>query len=167
MREKAKTPIIRSGKPEDDLILAEIEAICFPAEEAAGQATLKERLIAFGIHFYLLEREGKVIGFINGMVSDKDRICDEMFEDASLHREDGAWQMVFGLDVLPDCRRWGYAGILLNHLIEEAKKQGRKGCVLTCKEHLISYYEKFGFVNQGISGSSHGGAVWYDMVLCF
>lgn len=167
MREKEKTPIIRSGTPEDNLILAEIEAICFPSEEAAGQETLKERLIAFGTHFYLLEREGKVIGFINGMASDKDRICDEMFEDASLHREDGDWQMVFGLDVLPDYRRRGYAGILLNYLIEEAKKQGRKGCVLTCKEYLISYYEKFGFVNQGISGSSHGGAVWYDMVLYF
>jgi predicted N-acetyltransferase YhbS len=164
---KEKTLVIRCGKSGDERILSEIEAACFPPQEAAGQQVFKQRLCVFGTHFYLLEQNGKVIGFINGMVSEKERICDEMFEDASLHREDGAWQMIFGLDVLPDYRRRGKAAVLLNHLIHEAKAQGRKGCVLTCKEHLITYYEKFGFINLGISASSHGGAVWYDMVLYF
>ena len=52
-------------------------------------------------------------------------------------------------------------------MIETAGKQGRKGLILTCKDRLIGYYEKFGYVNMGVSKSVHGGAVWYDMVLEF
>ena len=37
--------------------------------------------------------------------------------------------------------------------------------ILTCKQEKLAYYEKFGFENHGVSNSSHGGAVWYDMVL--
>lgn len=39
--------------------------------------------------------------------------------------------------------------------------------MLTCKEHLLHYYAKLGFVNEGVSGSVHGGAVWYQMRLTF
>ena len=51
--------------------------------------------------------------------------------------------------------------------ISDARAQGRKGLVLTCKEALVHYYAKFGFVNEGISGSTHGGGVWYQMRLKF
>ena len=47
------------------------------------------------------------------------------------------------------------------------KHKGRRGCILTCKDTLIHYYEKFGYVNKGISESVHGGAIWYDMILEF
>ena len=63
--------------------------------------------------------------------------------------------------------RNGYAGELLLHAIEDAKKQGRKGLVLTCKDKLLSYYGKFGFQNEGISASVHGNVVWYQMRLTF
>ena len=53
----------------------------------------------------------------------------------------------------------------MQQVIADAKAQGRKGCVLTCKDGLLSYYEKFGFQNEGISKSVHGGVVWYDMRL--
>ncbi len=45
--------------------------------------------------------------------------------------------------------------------------QGRKGLVLTCKEALIHYYAKFGFLDEGVSSSQHGGAVWHQMRLTF
>ena len=50
---------------------------------------------------------------------------------------------------------------------KETFEKGCKGCILTCKEKLIGFYEKFGYVNLGISDSKHGGAVWYDMILEF
>ena len=37
--------------------------------------------------------------------------------------------------------------------------------ILTCKKALVGYYEKFDFVNEGLSASAHGGAIWYDMTL--
>lgn len=55
----------------------------------------------------------------------------------------------------------------MNHMIEVSRKAGRKGVILTCKNKLIHYYEKFGYVNKGISKSTHGGAQWYDMILEF
>ena len=51
--------------------------------------------------------------------------------------------------------------------ISDARTQGRKGLVLTCKDKLVHYYAKFGFVSEGVSGSTHGGAVWYQMRLTF
>ena len=67
----------------------------------------------------------------------------------------------------PDHRRRGYAGRLLRHAIQAARDQGRAGVVLTCKERLLPYYAKFGFVSEGVSASVHGGAVWYQMRLAF
>jgi predicted N-acetyltransferase YhbS len=69
------------------------------------------------------------------------------------------------LDVIPEYRNQGVAAKLMKHLTNASFKNGRKGLILTCKEHLIHYYSKFRFVNLGVSDSTHGGAVWYDMIL--
>lgn len=34
---------------------------------------------------------------------------------------------------------------------------------MTCKDHLVHYYAKFGFVDEGISTSEHGGVSWHEM----
>ena len=88
-----------------------------------------------------------------------------MFADASMHNKDGAYQAIFGVNTLPEYRRQGYAAKVMWHVIEEARKQGRKGLILTCKEEKIHYYAKFGYELLGLSESVHGGAVWYDMIL--
>ena len=59
------------------------------------------------------DEDGRIIGMINGAVTDRRTICDEMFEDAGMHREDGAYQSIFGLDVAPDWRRRGVAAALM------------------------------------------------------
>ena len=51
----------------------------------------------------------------------------------------------------------------VNDFIAKARQAGKRRVVLTCKEKLIHYYERFGFSNCGVSQSVHGGAVWYDM----
>ena len=101
------------------------------------------------------------------MVTEEADLTDEMYENAGMHREDGRWQMIFGVDTIPEYRRRGCAGRLLRQVISDAKAQGRAGVVLTCKERLVPYYAGFGFQQEGISGSVHGGAVWYQMRLSF
>ena len=49
-------------------------------------------------------------------------------------------------------------------LKEVAVEQEREGINLTCHDYLIPYYEKHGFVNEGISQSNFAGETWYDMV---
>ena len=144
-----------------------LENECFPPNEAASLETLSNRLQVFPHHFWLLENEGQLIGFINGMVTDNKTIVDEMFTHTHLHNENGSWQSVFGLAVAPAYRRQGYAEMLINHLIKRAKAQNRKGITLTCKAYLIPYYKKLGFTDTGLSASVHGGEVWHDMVMAF
>ena len=69
----------------------------------------------------------------------KPDLTDEMYENAAMHNENGAWQMIFGVNTIPAYRRHGYAGeLILQAAIEDARKQGRKGLVLTCKDKADS-----------------------------
>lgn len=158
---------IRTATMDDLKAITAVCAACFPPEEAATEEDFRERLCVYPNHFWLLEEDGRLISFVNGMVTDEEHLRDEMYKDAGLHRENGSWQMIFGVDTIPEYRRQGCAGKVLRHVIAEAKAQGRKGLVLTCKEALLGYYAKFGFVSEGVSQSEHGGAVWYEMRLTF
>ena len=160
---------IRFARPEDLEALAQVEAECFPAAEAAGRESFRARLEVFQDSFLLAELAdgGRIIGFINGAVTDARTISDDMFENAGLHNANGAYQSIFGLDVAEEFRRRGVAAALMNRMIETARERGKKGLILTCKDRLIHYYEKFGYVKLGLSQSVHGGAVWYDMILEF
>ena len=158
---------IRKGTLKDLEAIAAVEAACFPAAEAATAEEFAGRLQQYGDHFWLLWEGERLLAFVDGFCTDWPDLTDEMYADASLHRENGAWQMIFGVNTIPACRRQGYAGQLLQQAITDARAQGRKGLVLTCKEALVHYYAKFGFVNEGVSGSTHGGVVWYQMRLKF
>ena len=156
---------IRNAAIEDIKAITEVERTCFPKAEAATEEDLKNRLKVYPNHFWLLEDDKKLVSFINGMVTNEDTLTDEMYENVDLHNENGQWQMIFGVNTIPEYRRQGCAEKLMRKVISDAKDQGRKGLVLTCKDRLVHYYEKFGFKNEGISDSTHGGAIWYNMRL--
>lgn len=159
---------IKCAAKEDISAIAAVEAECFPPAEAATEAEFVERVNAYGNHFWLLFDAEKLIAFVDGFVTDEPDLTDEMYENAAMHNETGAWQMIFGVNTLPDHRKHGYAGELLRRAIADAKRQGRKGLVLTCKERLIPYYAKFGFQDEGVSDkSTHGNVVWHQMRLTF
>ena len=158
---------IRTAVSEDLDQVTAIEAVCFPKAEAAERASFAHRLATFPDSFFVAVHDGKIIGFVNGCVTNEKTIRDEMYEDSSLHDPKGAYQSIFGLDVLPEYQRQGIAAKLMEQMIRDAKERGRKGLILTCKDRLIHYYEKFGYKNKGVSQSVHGGVVWYDMLLEF
>ena len=157
--------IIRGVRPEELDRVAAIEAACFPAAEAASPVAFKNRIAAYPECFLVAESGEKLIGFVNGCVTDSPVIYDELFHDTDQHRPQGANLAIFGLDVLPEYRRRGIAARLMREFIELARKTGRRSVILTCKERLVPYYESFGYVNLGVSESTHGGARWYDMTL--
>ena len=154
---------IRTATLKDLDAVSAVEAACFPAAEAATPAEFAERLRYYGSHFWLMFDREKLIGFVDGMVTDRADLTDDLYAQASLHDENGAWQMIFGVNTLPEYRRQGVAASLLERAIADAKAQGRKGLVLTCKDRLVHYYAKFGFISEGVSESTHGGVVWYQM----
>lgn len=159
---------IRTATMADLDMIAVVEAECFPAAEAATKEEFAERIQYYGDHFWLLFDEEKLVAFVDGFVTNEADLTDEMYAKANMHEEDGAWQMIFGVNTIPAYRKRGLAGKLIEQAIEDARKQGRKGLVLTCKDHLVHYYAKFGFENEGVSeNSTHGNATWNQMRLTF
>ena len=158
---------IRTATIEDLETVSAVEAECFPPAEAATKEEFEKRLTHYGKHFWLMFDGDKLIAFVDGFVTDEADLTDEMYEKAEMHRENGDWQMIFGVNTIPAYRKKGYAGEIIKRAIADAKAQGRKGLVLTCKDCLIPYYAKFGFVNEGVSESVHGNVVWNQMRLTF
>ena len=148
--------------------IASVESEYFPVLEAATKEEFEQRIKYYGNHFWLMFDDDKLIAFVDGFVTDEADLTDDMYENASMHNENGAWQMIFGVNTLPEYRRCGYAKELIKKAILDARKQNRKGLVLTCKESLVPYYSKFGFVDEGITDkSTHGNVLWHQMRLDF
>ena len=149
--------------------VAAVEKACFPPAEAATADEFRDRLAHYAAHFWLLfDEKGDLVSFVDGMVTDERDLTDAMYAQAAMHDEKGAWQMIFGVNTLPEYRKRGYAGELIRRAIADARQQGRKGLVLTCKDRLLAYYAKFGFVDEGVSEkSTHGNVRWHQMRLTF
>lgn len=159
---------IRHATKHDISAISEVEAKCFPPSEAASEKAFTGRIENYGNHFWLMYENDKLIAFIDGFVTDESDLTDEMFADATMHNENGAWQMIFGVNTLPEYRNNGYASELLRRAVDEAKEQGRKGVVLTCKDKLLPFYARLGFVDEGVTDkSTHGNAVWHQMRIIF
>lgn len=159
---------IRHATKHDISAISEVEAKCFPPSEAASEKAFTERIENYGNHFWLMYENDKLIAFVDGFVTDESDLTDEMFADAAMHNENGAWQMIFGVNTLPEYRNNGYASELLRRAVDEAKEQGRKGVVLTCKDKLLPFYARLGFVDEGVTDkSTHGNAVWHQMRIIF
>ena len=157
--------VIREIKLIDLDRIAKIEAMCFPETEAATRNSFKARILAFPECFLVAEADGLLIGFINGCITNSPVIYDELFTTTVHHIPSGKNLTIFGLDVIAEYRRQGIAAQFMNAYTQLAKDQGRKCVILTCKDRLIHYYQSFGYVNNGISKSTHGGSEWFDMTL--
>ena len=155
--------IIRNATLADCTAITALEAACFPPAEAAPYDSFFARLTAFPERFWLLFLDGKLVSMVNGSLTDERDLRDEMFHDTALHDPAGKWQTIFGVATLPAYRCRGFAGKLLDIAIEQCRKEGREGLVLTCKQAKLAYYGSHGFVSEGLSASEHGGDVWYQM----
>lgn len=161
---------IRHAAASDVDAIAAIESACFPPAEAADRETIRRRLASYPECFWLLcddngRDANRIVAFINGFATDRPDLTDDMYDDPSGHNPQGVWQMIFGVDTAPEYRHRGYASLLMRHVIADARKAGRRGLVLTCKDRLVGFYARFGYVDEGISGSTHGGVIWHQMRL--
>lgn len=124
--EIADMQYIKHATMEDLIAIAAAEAACFPTAEAATKEEFAERIKYYGDHFWLMFEEDKLISFVDGFVTDEPDLTDEMYENAEMHNKNGVWQMIFGVNTLPDYRNHGYAGKLISRAIEDARQQGAR-----------------------------------------
>ena len=142
----------------DDLpAIVAVEARCFPPAEAADEAVFHDRLTHYPQHFWLLFIGKELVSFVDGMATDEPNLRDAMYADASLHQPEGRWQMIFGVNTLPQYRRQGHAERVLRRVIAEARTAGRAGLVLTCKDELVRYYARLGFVFPNPATAGYAG----------
>lgn len=87
---------IRNATIDDLKIITAVESECFPSAEAATEKDFEARLKVYPDHFWLLYDDDKLIGFVNGMVTNEPDLSDGMYENAQMHDENGKWQMIFG-----------------------------------------------------------------------
>jgi predicted GNAT family N-acyltransferase len=57
------------------------------------------------------------------------------------------------------------ASKLMKSFIVIMKGLGKSDIFLICQTELVDMYARYGFVNLGTSGSSHGGMSWNEMSL--
>lgn len=157
--------IIRRIRKEEADEAAEIERICFPPNEACSFEQMRNRIMTAPDLFLVAEdrENGIIAGFLNGLATDDESFHDEFFENAALHKPDGANIVLLGLDVLPEYRRQGLAAYIMKTYLEIERKKGRKKVLLTCLDSKVKMYEKMGYEDLGLADSSWGGEQWHEM----
>ena len=157
---------IRQARFSDLDRILEIEIENFSLEEAIPRSVFEAHLQEIQNSFLVAEKEGRILGYIEGPVVPQRHLQDQSFteevEDHS-HRS-GGYISVTCLSIAKEAQALGVGKRLLTALKEVALEQEREGINLTCHDYLIPYYEKHGFVNEGISQSNFAGETWYDMV---
>ena len=155
---------IRNVQTRDLEQLLCIESEGFSIEEAATKEAFVERIGLIADTFIVAEKKGEILGYINGPVINQIYITDNLFEKIKKNPKRGGYQSVLGIAVSKKARNQGISKILIEKMEELVKENEREGITLTCKQELVSFYEKLGFVNHGMSESKHGGVSWYNMV---
>ena len=157
--------IFRDILPEEAGQAAEIEAVCFPPNEACSREMMVQRALAAQELFLVAEDPGtgRLAGFLNGLSTNEAALRDEFFKDAGLYDPEGENVMLLGLDVLPEYRLQGLATELMRVYAQREKEKGRKKLILTCLEGKVEMYKKMGYTDNGISDSSWGGEEWHEM----
>lgn len=153
--------VFRQGRPQDAQAAAALEAICFPPNEACTPERMVQRIEKAGECFLAAERDGVLIGFINGIATEETHLRDEFFTDITLHDSRGSYVMILGVAVHPDFRRQGLACAMM---AEFSRMQEGKTLVLTCLEDKVTMYQKMGFRDLGWSASAWGAERWHEMI---
>ena len=156
---------LRTIRPEEAEAAAEIEAVCFPPNEACSREMMLQRVeLASDLFLVAVDRStGKLAGFLNGLATNETSFRDEFFTDACLHDPKGKNIMLCGLDVLPAYRKQGLARELVSCYCRREQERDRQRLILTCLASKVGMYEKMGFQDLGEADSAWGGEKWHEM----
>ncbi|MGB6129120.1 MAG: GNAT family N-acetyltransferase, partial [Psychrilyobacter sp.] len=71
--------------------------------------------------------------------------------------------VIFSVAVDPIHQKKGIAKMMMKEFVKVSKKMKKEKILLLCKENLMGMYERMGYKRIGVSASTHGGAIWYEM----
>lgn len=155
----------QEAQPADLDQIMTIENQGFNQDEAATRPSMAERIKRISDTFIVAKEANRVLGYVVGPASDERYITDDLFEHLEANQQTDRYQTILSLAVEAKFQKHGLAGKLLTKLAEVARSQGREAITLTCLERLVPFYERHGYVNEGVSESTHAGETWYNLVL--
>ena len=154
---------IRQGRIEDLEECFVLEGKTFPEDEAASKENIRVRLERYAAGFIVGEMDGRIVAHINSGSTNKEDITDEEFKGLIGHEDGGKNIVIFSVAVDPEYQRRGLANQMMKEFVEVARRLKKERILLLCKENLMGMYERMGYKKIGLSASTHGGAVWYEM----
>ncbi|MBM7635605.1 GNAT family N-acetyltransferase [Streptococcus saliviloxodontae] len=156
--------IIRHATLEDWEEIVAIEQENFSQAEAATPEDMRSRITTISDTFLVAEVDGKLAGYVVGPAVNQRYLTDDLFHEVVPNPSAGGYIALTSLSVNPTFQNQGIGTALLAAMKDLAIAQEREGISLTCHDYLIAYYERNGFLDEGESESSHGGASWYNLV---
>ena len=124
---------IRTAETYDMPVIYELEQTCFVSPWTA-ELLLLDICVYDGNHYFVMETDGKVIGFAGMNV---------VLDEAHVRK----------ICIAPQYRGQGYAHKLLEHIQTRAVAEGAEWLTLEVRSSntpAIRLYEKFGFITEGI-----------------
>lgn len=157
--------LIRPFKQDEADQAIAIEHNCFAPGEARTAESIQAQIeVAQDLFIVAVDKKTeKLIGFINAIATNEETFDDAFFDDASRHVANGKNIMFTGLAVLPEYRKQGIARQLIEYFMKREAKKKRRMAVLTCLTDKIAMYQKFKFVDCGLSKSTFGGCIYHEM----
>lgn len=132
--------------------------------QAGTPALIQERIANQNDTFLVARDDQRVVGLIIGAVSKDEFIHDEEYQRVAENETTGGNQLVLGIAQAANHGDQELSGKLLAALEKVARAAGRETMSLLSLEKDISFYEKNGFQQAGVSDVKQGGNTWYNMV---
>ncbi|GGE30047.1 GNAT family N-acetyltransferase [Streptococcus himalayensis] len=157
---------IRQARIEDLAAIVAIERENFSLEEAMSQEVLEAHLKHCKTSFLVAEEGNELLGYLEGPVQRERHLKDLSFTVSVIDTSEqvGGYISITSLSISPTSQGSGIGKALINAMKAVATRDGRLGINLTCHDYLIAYYERHGFINEGVSSSQYAEEVWYDLV---
>ena len=157
---------IRQANLADLDAITAIELENFGPEEALSREILEIHIQKLTTSFLVAERGGQMLGYLEGPVRPERHLVDQSFtsEVKDYSHLPNHYISLTSLSISKNAQNMGLGRSLLDAMKEIAVRDQRLGINLTCHDYLVAYYEKHGFINEGVSQSTYAGEVWYDML---
>ena len=157
---------IRQARFSDLDQILEIELENFSLEEAIPRSVFEAHLREIQTSFLVAEKEGRILGYIEGPVVPYRHLQDQSFteEIKDYSHRPGGYISVTCLSIAKEAQALGVGKRLLRALKEVALEHEREGINLTCHDYLIHYYEKNGFVAGALLEASYARFSGWNLI---
>lgn len=156
---------LRDALPTDADRCYAIEISAYEGDEAATREKIATRIAQYPQGFLVLERGGRVIGFINSGCAHQVVMSDEAFKELVGHDAEAPNVVIMSVVLDPAEQGKGYAKLLMDSFVARMRAMGKATIHLMCKDRHVELYRKLGYQYVKPSESGHGGMAWHEMVM--